>query len=31
MLDAMTMAYELERPPYHTVTAEKVYHKGLFR
>lgn len=31
MLDAMTMAYELNRPPYHTVTDQKVYHKGLFR
>ncbi len=31
MLDAMTMAYELERPPYHTVTGQKVYHRGLFR
>lgn len=30
MLDSMTMAYELGRPPYHTVTDEKVYHKGLF-
>lgn len=30
MLDAMTMAYELERPPYHTVTSEKVWHRGLF-
>ncbi|RVU31165.1 pyrroloquinoline-quinone synthase PqqC [Neptunomonas marina] len=30
MLDAMTMAYELERPPYHTVTPNKVYHRGLF-
>ncbi|SIQ07271.1 pyrroloquinoline-quinone synthase PqqC [Marinobacterium stanieri] len=30
MLDAMTMAYELERPPFHTVTQEKVYHRGLF-
>ena len=29
MLDAMTMAYELNRPPYHTVTDQKVYHKGL--
>lgn len=29
MLDAMTMAYELNRPPYHTVTDEKVYHRGL--
>ncbi|MGB0468547.1 MAG: pyrroloquinoline-quinone synthase PqqC [Pontibacterium sp.] len=31
MLDAMTMAYELNRPPYHTVTDQKVYHRGLFR
>lgn len=30
MLDSMTMAYELNRPPYHTVTDQKVYHKGLF-
>jgi pyrroloquinoline-quinone synthase len=30
MLDAMSMAYELERPPFHTVTPEKVYHRGLF-
>lgn len=29
MLDAMTMAYELNRPPYHTVTGERVYHRGL--
>ena len=29
MLDAMTMAYELNRPPYHTVTDKKVYHRGL--
>lgn len=29
MLDAMTMAYELDRPPYHTVTREQVYHRGL--
>ncbi|WP_370052557.1 pyrroloquinoline-quinone synthase PqqC [Neptunomonas sp.] len=29
MLDAMTMAYELNRPPYHTVTDERVYHRGL--
>ena len=28
MLDAMSMAYELNRPPYHTVTAERVWHKG---
>ncbi|TNF07890.1 MAG: pyrroloquinoline quinone biosynthesis protein PqqC [Gammaproteobacteria bacterium] len=31
MLDAMTMAYELDRAPYHTVTDEKVYHRGLFK
>ncbi|WP_461517237.1 pyrroloquinoline-quinone synthase PqqC [Porticoccus sp.] len=31
MLDAMTMAYELDRAPYHTVTSEKVYHRGLFK
>jgi pyrroloquinoline-quinone synthase len=31
MLDAMSMAYELERPPYHTVTRERVYHRGLLR
>ncbi len=24
MLDAMTMAYALQRPPYHTVTREQV-------
>ncbi|MDF5983318.1 hypothetical protein P4056_24300 [Pseudomonas aeruginosa] len=29
MLDAMSMAYELERPPYHTVTRERVWHRGL--
>ncbi len=29
MLDSMTMAYELNRPPYHTVTDKKVYHRGL--
>ncbi|NGO90713.1 MAG: pyrroloquinoline quinone biosynthesis protein C, partial [Halomonas sp.] len=31
MLDAMTMAYQLGRPPYHTVTQEAVYHRGLER
>lgn len=31
MLDAMTMAYELDRAPFHTVTSEKVYHRGLFK
>jgi pyrroloquinoline-quinone synthase len=30
MLDAMTMAYQLDRAPYHTVTAKRVYHRGLF-
>ena len=29
MLDSMTMAYELNRPPYHTVTDQRVYHRGL--
>ena len=29
MLDAMSMAYELQRPPYHTVTAERVWHQGI--
>ena len=27
MLDAMTMAYTLHRPPYHTVTDKLVWHK----
>lgn len=30
MLDSMTMAYELDRAPFHTVTGERVYHRGLF-
>lgn len=29
MLDAMQMAYLLGRPPYHTVTDQAVYHRGL--
>ncbi|GAB2790397.1 pyrroloquinoline-quinone synthase PqqC [Halomonas shantousis] len=29
MLDAMTLAYQLDRAPYHTVTPERVYHRGL--
>lgn len=29
MLDAMSMAYQLERAPYHTVTAERVWHRGI--
>ncbi|WP_447955810.1 pyrroloquinoline-quinone synthase PqqC [Vreelandella sp. EE7] len=29
MLDAMTLAYQLDRPPYHTVTRKRVYHRGL--
>lgn len=31
MLDAMTLAYQLGRPPYYTVTQEAVYHRGLER
>lgn len=31
MLDAIDLAYGLDRPPYHSVTNERVYHKGLFR
>ena len=27
MLDAMTMAYTLHRPPYHTVTDKMAWHK----
>lgn len=29
MLDAMSMAYELNRPPYHSVTDQRVWHKGI--
>ncbi len=29
MLDAMSMAYELDRPPYHNVTCERIWHTGL--
>ncbi len=29
MLDAMSMAYELKRPPYHTVTDQRIWHTGL--
>lgn len=29
MLDAMSMAYELHRPPYHSVTTERAWHKGI--
>jgi pyrroloquinoline-quinone synthase len=29
MLDAMSMAYELHRPPYHTVTDRPVWHRGV--
>ncbi|MDA8486918.1 pyrroloquinoline quinone biosynthesis protein C, partial [Pseudomonas resinovorans] len=28
-LDAMSLAYELDRPPYHTVTRERVWHRGI--
>ena len=29
MLDAMSMAYELKRPPYHTVTDQPIWHRGV--
>lgn len=29
MLDAIQLAYQLERPPYHTVTDQAVFHRGL--
>jgi pyrroloquinoline-quinone synthase len=29
MLDAMSMAYELHRPPYHTVTEQRAWHRGI--
>lgn len=29
MLDAMTLAYQLGRPPYHSVTDRRVHHRGL--
>ncbi|WP_404369146.1 pyrroloquinoline-quinone synthase PqqC [Marinobacter sp.] len=29
MLDALAMAYVHQTPPYHTVTEEQVYHRGL--
>lgn len=29
MLDAMSMAYELNRPPYHSITDQRVWHKGI--
>ncbi|MFW2276069.1 pyrroloquinoline-quinone synthase PqqC [Burkholderia orbicola] len=29
MLDAMSMAYELHRPPYHTITDQPVWHRGI--
>ncbi len=29
MLDALTMAYVHQTPPYHTVTSQQVYHRGL--
>ncbi|WP_166257569.1 pyrroloquinoline-quinone synthase PqqC [Marinobacter salicampi] len=29
MLDALTMAYVHQTPPYHTVTDQQVYHRGL--
>ncbi|MCH4562480.1 MULTISPECIES: pyrroloquinoline-quinone synthase PqqC [Halomonas] len=29
MLDAMTLAYQLDRAPYHSVTDRRVHHRGL--
>ncbi len=29
MLDAMSMAYELQRLPYHSVTRDNVWHRGI--
>ena len=29
LLDALSMAYELDRPPYHTVSRERLWHRGL--
>jgi pyrroloquinoline-quinone synthase len=29
MLDSLTMAYVHQTPPYHTVTSQQVYHRGL--
>jgi pyrroloquinoline-quinone synthase len=29
MLDAMSMAYVHNTPPYHTVTDQQVWHRGL--
>jgi pyrroloquinoline-quinone synthase len=29
MLDAMSMAYELGRAPYHTVTDQPAWHRGI--
>lgn len=29
MLDAMTMAYEYKRQPYHSVTDQRVWHRGI--
>lgn len=31
MLDALTLAYVHQQPPYHSVTDQAVWHKGLFR
>ena len=30
MLDSMTMAYEYQRAPYHTLTTQPAYHKGIY-
>lgn len=31
ILDALTLAYVHQQAPYHTVTTQPVWHKGLFR
>jgi len=31
MLDAMTMAYDYQRPPYHCIDAKVNYHRGIIR
>ncbi len=31
ILDALTLAYVHNQAPYHSVTQERVWHKGLFK
>ncbi|EMI6280343.1 pyrroloquinoline quinone biosynthesis protein C, partial [Acinetobacter baumannii] len=31
ILDALTLAYVHNEAPYHSVTQERVWHKGLFK